>query len=479
MLANNGSTTNNAITDSPTTEKPRSKPANPIVILFVIVLIATACTYFINSGTFKRDGLDVVPGSYQQLEKNISISDLITAAPARSEEVAHPVSLIETLVFIPHGVQKQAGLIFMVFFIGGMFGILQKAGTIDAGLERLLTISQGNIYVLVPILMLVFSAGSTLLGLSKEFIIIVPLMVAMTQRLGLPNIIAAAIVIIPIKVGYMSSVSNPIALSVAQPLLGLPVFSGLSMRLAAYIGLLILGIVFVLWQIRKNGFDRHADFGFKQVKLSGQNTCCLVLLALGIGFLVFASERYHWKYPELSAYYIGLSVLFAIVTKLPPSVAAEAFLDGMKKVMIAGVLIGMAASIDVILSTGQVLDTFINSLAKLTDGHTPLMSAFCMLFSQMGLDLMIPSTSGQAAITMPIFGPMGQLSGVSPQSTVYAFLLGNGLTNLLTPTSTGLLVLLATAQVGWAAWAKFIIPLWISYLVLALGLLTVAISIGY
>ena len=80
---------------------------------------------------------------------------------------------------------------------------------------------------------------------------------------------------------------------------------------------------------------------------------------------------------------------------------------------------------------------------------------------------------------MPIFGPLGQLSGVTGQTTVFAFLLGNGLTNLITPTSSGLLVLLATAQVGWGQWARFIWPLVLVFAAIALGLLSYAVLTGY
>ncbi|MDH4056815.1 MAG: AbgT family transporter, partial [Gammaproteobacteria bacterium] len=95
------------------------------------------------------------------------------------------------------------------------------------------------------------------------------------------------------------------------------------------------------------------------------------------------------------------------------------------------------------------------------------------------LDFLIPSTSGQAAVSMPILGPLGQLTGVEPQTTVLTFLFGNGITNMLTPTSGTLLAYLATAQVGWLDWAKFIFRLWLIYIVVAIALLGVAVSIGY
>ncbi|GAB7531153.1 YfcC family protein [Pseudomonas sp. 3A(2025)] len=465
-----------------TGELPQGQPRqlNPSLILLAIVFLALIVTYLVDSGQFQRTGIAVVPGSYTTLEKQTSPAQLFALqARAKDSAQARPVSLVEAVMAIPQGIEKRAGLIFMVLFIGGMFGVLNKAKVIDAGLERLLGLTRGNIYVLVPCLMLVFSAGSTFMGLAKEFILIVPLMVAMTTRLGLPNIIGLAIVAISVKVGYLGSITNPIALAVAQPLVGVPMFSGLSMRVVAYVVFLLTGIAFVLYSIRRFGFDAGAEFAFEKTRLPWRHAINLLILAVGVGFLVYASNRWHWKYPELSSYYLALSMVFAVVAGLGASEAAGAFIEGMKKVLMAGVLIGLATAVEIILSTGQVLDTIVNSLSNLIGDHGPLVSAYGMFFAQLSLDVVIPSTSGQAAVTMPIFGPLGQLSGVSPQSTVFAFLLGNGLTNLITPTSSGLLVLLATAQVGWGQWARFIWPLFVIFAVIALGLLTFAVTSGY
>ena len=456
------------------------KQVNPAIILLSIVLLAVAFTYVVNSGKFQRVNGQVTTGSYQVLEKDHSLAQLFSIEPRKATDtVARPVSLVEGFMAIPQGIEKRAALIFMVLFIGGMFGVLNKAGVVEAGLERLLGMTRGNIYVLVPTLMLVFSAGSTFMGLAKEFILIVPLMVAMANRLGMSNLIGLAIVTISVKIGYLASITNPVALSVAQPLVGLPIFSGMSMRIASYVTFLLVGIAFVLWSIRKEGYDTRATFTFEHKPLPVRHLLNLVVLGAGIGFLVYASNRWAWKYNELSAFYLLLSVSFAVIARLGASVAASAFIEGMKTVLIAGVLIGLATAVEIILSTGQVLDTIVHALASVVSDHGPVVSAYGMFFSQLGLDVLIPSTSGQAAVTMPIFGPLGQLSGVSPQTTVYAFLLGNGLTNMITPTSSGLLVLLATAQVGWGQWARYIFPLFVIYTLLAMVLLAIAVNTGY
>lgn len=457
-----------------------ARQVNPAIILLAIVLLALVMTYAIDSGKFQRQNALVVPGSYQVMEKDVSLHQLLSTEPRQANDsVARPVSLVEGFMAIPQGIERRAALIFMVLFIGGMFGVLNKAGVIDAGLERLLGLTRGNVYVLVPTLMLVFSAASTFMGLAKEFILIVPLMVAMMNRMGMPNLIGLAIVAISVKIGYLASITNPVALSVAQPMVGLPIFSGMSMRVVTYGVFLLVGIAFVLWSIRRHGHDGCADIGLERKPLSRRHLLNLLILGSGIALMVYASTHWRWKYHELSAFYLLLSVVFATVAGLGASVAASAFIDGMKKVLIAGVLIGLATAVEIILQTGQVLDTVVNGLASVVSHHGPVVSAFGMFFAQLGLDVLIPSTSGQAAVTMPIFGPLGQLSGVSPQTTVFAFLLGNGLTNMITPTSSGLLVLLATAQVGWGQWARYILPLFLIYTVLALLLLAFAVGSGY
>mgnify|MGYP001825064956 CR=1 FL=1 len=139
-------------------KKPSDAPkiaqhVNPIVIMIGILLLATGLTYIVDSGAFERDGRLVVPGSFQPLEKDASLVDLLAIPSVDDEEVA-PVSLIGTALAIPVGLERMAGLIFMVLIIGGMFGIVTHTGAIDAGLEKLLSSVRGNVYILVPALML-------------------------------------------------------------------------------------------------------------------------------------------------------------------------------------------------------------------------------------------------------------------------------------------------------------------------------------
>jgi len=457
----------------PETNRPNTV-TNPIIILLGILLLATAMTYFIQSGSYERDGRIVVPNSYEVIDKEINLESFIRTSKVSGAE-AQPISIAQAVMAIPEGLERGSGLIFMVLIIGGLFGILQKAGAIDAGLERLLGVVKGNIYVLIIVLMTVLSAGSTFLGLASEYLLIIPLMVAMADRLGMPRIIGFAIVCISVKAGYLASVTNPLPLTIAQPLLGLQIFSGASVRFIFYLAFLVVGILFLIAMVKKLGISTKEDIQFSSHKLSKRNTLLLSTLVLSIAFLVYASNQWHWKHHALSAYYIAISILLAIMSGLGASNAADAFVDGMKKVLLASFLIGVATAVAVVLEQGKILDTVVYGLMSVVGEGNAYLSVVGMFFSQLMLDFLIPSTSGQAAVSMPILGPIGQLSGVPPQTTVMAFLFGNGITNMLTPTSGTLLAYLATARVSWSEWAKFVLPLWAIYIALAMILLSFSV----
>ena len=456
-----------------------TRHVNPIVIMLGILLLATALTYFVDSGEYARDGRLVIPDSYRPLDKDRSPAGLFALAGAEPGE-ARPVSLLGTLLAIPAGLDRMAGLIFMVLIIGGMFGVITHTGAIDAGLEKLLSSARGNVHVLIPVLMLVFAAGSSFLGLASEYLLIIPLMVIMAGRLGLSRVVGLAIVTVAVKAGYLSSVTNPIPLSIAQPLIGLPVFSGAGVRFAFFLVFTVAGIAYVLYRIRaEGGVHEAASIDIDHGKLSALHLRVLVTLTVGVAFLVYASNRWHWEHGQLSAYYIFLGILVAAVGGLGASEAAEAFVGGMKKILMASMLIGVASAVAIVLEQGRILDSIVHGLTGLIGGDNAFLAAIGMFCSQLLLDFLIPSTSGQATVSMPILGPLGQLTGVPPQTTVLTFLFGNGITNMLTPTSGTLLAYLATAQVGWVEWARFIFRLWLIYIAIAVVLLGIAIAIGY
>jgi uncharacterized ion transporter superfamily protein YfcC len=379
---------------------------------------------------------------------------------------------------IPAGVAQASGLIFMILSIGGMFGVLRATGALDKGIERLLAATRGNVYLLAPLLMLAISAGSTFLGLISEYLMIIPLALALAGRLRLDALFATALVAIPAKIGYLASVTNPLPLAIAQPLVGVPVFSGAGLRLAIYVLYLALGILYLLRYVRRSGFAAP-PIEPDSAPLPARHFAVLASLGMAVGVVVAGARSWGWGNGELAAFYLALSCLVALLGGVPARHAAESFLEGMKGMVLAALLVGLAGAVEIVLKDGQVLDTIINGLAAMAQGKPPVVVAQSLVVIEMILDVLIPSTSGKAAISMPVLGPIAQLSGVSGQTTVLAYLFGNGITNMITPTSGMLLAYLATGRVGYGEWLRFILPLVALLTALSLAAAAFAVVIGY
>ncbi|AMO98022.1 C4-dicarboxylate anaerobic carrier family protein [Collimonas arenae] len=366
----------------------------------------------------------------------------------------------------------------MIMFIGGMFGVLRKSGALDAGIDRLLVRTGGNVYLLTPVLMLAIAAGSTFLGLISEYLVIIPMMLILAQRLGLGPLYATGLVAIAAKIGYLASVTNPLALVIAQPIVQVPLLSGAGLRMAVFVLFLAIGIAYLLLYVKRTGYSVPTGLDL-QGRLLLSHRFVLFVVGASVVVLVIGTSVWKWGDIQLGAFYIFEGIIIAIAAGMSVRTACDAFVEGMKGMMLAGLLIGLAKAIEIVLHDSLVLDTVIYHLAAIVEGRSKIFAAQGMILVQMLLDVLIPSTSGKAAISMPILGPIGHISGVSGQSVVLAFLFGNGLTNMVTPTSGMLLAYLATGKVGYGAWLRFIFPLFAILTLLSMAVMAFAVYTGY
>ncbi|MEM5398977.1 YfcC family protein [Paraburkholderia unamae] len=462
--------------------RPHGKMLHPVVMMLWVLAAALAMTWFVDAGRFERHDKLVIPGTYHVVPKSSDLATLVAPAVTKSTpDHAAPASLVSVFVAIPNGLIKNAPLIVMVMFVGGMFGVMKRTGVVDAGIDRLLQLTAGNVYVLAPLLMILIGLGSTMLGFISEYLVIIPMVMLLAKRLGLSNLFAVALVAIAAKIGYIASVTNPLSLAVAQPIVGVPLFSGLALRLGVFVVFLTIGVAYLLLYVRRSGYRREAavEALHAPTPLSRRHKATLVILAFAAAALVFGTRELKWGNVELSAFYVAISIVATLVGPLDSRSASEAFVDGMKGMVLAGLLIGLAASVELILQNSFVLDTLIDSFTRLAHGRSSVWVANGLMAVQMLLDVFIPSVSGKAAVSMPIIGPIAQLSGVSGQTSVLAFVLGGGLTNMVTPTSGMLLAYLATARVGFGEWLRFILPLFLVLLVLSSATLALAVLSGY
>ena len=109
----------------------------------------------------------------------------------------------------------------------------------------------------------------------------------------------------------------------------------------------------------------------------------------------------------------------------------------------------------------------------------PMVSAWLMYVFQTVFNFFVVSGSGQAALTMPIMSPLSDIVGVSRQTAVLAFQLGDAFSNFIVPTSGCLLGALAAARLDWGRWAKFQIKFQAVLFVCASIAMVTAVLIGF
>ena len=80
---------------------------------------------------------------------------------------------------------------------------------------------------------------------------------------------------------------------------------------------------------------------------------------------------------------------------------------------------------------------------------------------------------------MPLMAPLADLVGVTRQTAVLAFQMGDGFTNMIIPTSAVLMGSLSLAGVPWSTWARWLLPLQVALFLLGLVACFIAVQIGY
>jgi uncharacterized ion transporter superfamily protein YfcC len=444
---------------------------DPVLMMLAALTVAVILTWIIPSGSFQRDkkGL-VLPGTYTLVPKEISARALLPHPATKTTTwPASPAAIVST---IPGGMVKAAALIFMITALGGMFGVLRSTGTIEVAIERLVTLTGGKVGVLTVILMMAISAGGSFLGLISEYLLIIPIFVALSKRLGLEPMFGFALVTVAAKIGYIASVSNPVILPVAQPIAGVTTFSGMGFRLAIWLVFMAVGIAYVLRMAKS---PAAAEPPVAPAPMTSRHVAIVWIMVGAVAVLLWGAKSFGWDNLEFAAFYLTLAIVLAAVAGLAPRRAVHVVVDGMKSMVLAGLLVGMAKAVENVLNDALILDTIVNVLAGWASRLHSVAVGMALVLIEMFLGLLIPSGSAKAALSMPILVPIAQMSGVSGQTTVLAFLLGNGLINMFAPTSGMLLAYLATAEIPYSKWFRYVLPLFLILTLLALVAIGIAV----
>ncbi len=197
----------------------------------------------------------------------------------------------------------------------------------------------------------------------------------------------------------------------------------------------------------------------------------LNLLAFTVIYLIVGVMGYEWYIMEIATLFFAMGIFAGLAMNYDPNTITKQFLDGAKDIMSAALVVGLAGGIIVIMQDGLIIDTILHYLSGKMEGFGKVATIGIMYIIQTVINVLIPSGSAKAAITMPIMAPFSDYIELSRQATVMAFQFGDGFTNMITPTSGVLIGVLGVAKIPYNKWVKWITPIMIVFILLGFLLL--------
>lgn len=447
---------------------------NVFVLLLAILAVCVLFTYIIPAGEYAR--LDVNGRSVVQAD-SFQYTD------------SSPISFLGFLNSLHTGMVDSASIMFFVLIIGGSYGILSATGAMEAFIVTLTRKLGNKDKWLIPLMMLFFATGGSLIGMFEETLPYIAILVPLAVALGFDAITGAAIVLIGASVGFTSAVMNPFTIGVAQGVAELPPFSGMGFRIVVFAVMYLVAVAFVYrhaMKVKKNpelgiygsfekqNIDKLFDSG---IVLERRHKLILICFLLNLVAIAVGVIEFGWYITEIAGLFILLGVVVGIIGRLSANEMVDSFMKGAASLLAGAMIIGVARAIVVVLNDGHIMDTILYYFASVIQELPPSLTAVGMLVFQTILSFVIPSGSGMAALTMPIMTPLSDLVGITRQTAVLAFQFGDGISNVIIP---GIAVAgIGMAGISYLRWIKWIFPLILMQYGIAVVAMIVAHAIGY
>jgi len=486
----------------------RFKVPNTLIILLFIALFVALLVPWVPAGYFEK-GVAISLDSYRVAEHNIHIAWF-----ASGKEVGLFNAPFEGMTSGSR-TGSAIGVIAFILLVGGAFGVINASGAVDRGLLRLIAMTGDHPRLLLGSLFAAFAAGGAVFGMGEETIAFLALLLPLIRRMGYPPEVGVMMTYVASQIGFGTSWMNPFGVALAQGIANLPLLSGAPLRIVMFVIFVSTGIAFTLWyaerhrkqqpltasgtaattgwsaNVAADGAD-HAAHSTATAPATPSMTMADRLILAGIVatilWIVWGVVVAGYFIPEIATQFVTLccyTALVAIVAKrLTADGAAEAFINGAQQLMPAVLVISMAKGIEYLLGGSNphapsVLNTFLHSMGTMLETWPPILAAQGMLAVQTAFTFVIHSGSAQAAINMPLMAGLSDLVGVTRQTAVLAYQLGNAMANMSVPTGAILMATLGVAGVPWTRWFGIIWRFQLLILLMSMGMVAFAVVYGY
>ena len=428
-------------------------------------------------------------GEYQRTEFN----GRMIVVPGTFKEIPNQPQGIWAMLTAPiKGFVSAAQIIGFCLLVGGAFGMINKTGAISAGLSSVLSFSiRKPKYkkLVVPFIMILFSLAGATFGMSESTIVFIMITIPLAIAMGYDSIVGICMSFMAAGVGFAAAITNPFNIGVAQGIAEVPMFSGWDYRIIVWVIMTSIAIIYVMVYARKleknpklspvYELDKKRELidlkNVDQMEFNWKRKLILIFLFISLAFLVIGANKWKWYINEISALFLALGIVSAIIYRLPVKDTIDSFIGGAKDMITAGLIIGLSRGLLVIASDGKIIDSILFAVSNWGKDLPAYISIQFIFLFQACFTFFVPSGSGQAALTVPIVAPLSDLLGIGRQTAILAFQLGDGIMSMIVPTSGVTMGVLAIANIPYQTWLKWFVKLLFIFLVTAMVLLVISL----
>ena len=412
---------------------------HPFAILLIFIGFSVGLTYILPAGKYDR-AVDPVTG------REIVVPDSYESIPNE------PIGFFDAFIKVPEGIIFGADIVVLILLIGGAFVVVDKTGAFDNGISALISRFHNSPQKVMILLGVIFATLGALNNTYEEIIAMIPLMIALTSRIGFTKISAVAISAGAATVGATFSPINPFGALLAQKIADVQPFSGFLFRIIVLIIALAFWIYWVLKVGRSKTFQTSEVHHENRIKISRRSGVILMIVGLTFTTMVYGILNWDWDYNEMSALFLIMGIICGFIGKLGVNGTFKAYAFGIQEMAFAALIVGLARSVYLVLSEGMIIDSIVYYLFNPLKELPLTISAIAMTLSHSILHVPIPSNSGQAVLTIPILSPLADLIGMSRQVMILCYQYGGILMDLITPTNGALLAMLTAAKISYKDW---------------------------
>lgn len=503
--------------ESTKTEKPKTKlhPPHPFVVIFAAMAFAMVLTFLVPLGRYELKQVTTLVGGEQKTETVVDPNSFRYILDENGERVVYPAPLfgpsahgrqgMMNVLFsgLEYGEQAAgtAGLIAYMLVIGGSFGILLRTGVIDQSILRILHRTEGVVMLFPPLLFVLFSLAGAVFGFSEGAIPLAMLIIPLLIGMDFDAVTGVLVTFVATQIGIAASWCSPEALTTAQTIAGVPVFSGSSFRFILWLILTLLGAAYTTryaWRIHTSTHrsvsyqsdarcrGRLQNLRERREPLTLGGRLVLLTVALSLGWMLWGALTMEYNLADIASIFFVMAVVVSIlgvwfhVGGMHFADIPRAFQSGAFELVGAVLVVGMAQGMVLLLgginpTDASVLNTILHWTARVLRELPSMLTSWLMYIFHFFLSFVVPSDLGQASLTMPVMAPLADSLGISRQISVLAFQLGGCLAHLIMPTSGCLIGILSIARLEWGDWLR---SQW-KALAVVVGLGFLALTIGF